>query len=256
VSRIDELLEEAQRESRRLHGIAIRGPGWSGDPRGGFLFRGTQAVDQSGEGTPPIFIGACCLGEACSILSAADCADAGGVYLGDFTACFPNPCGALPPCDECFYPEFGDPSDPPKGYRNYSRIRIGTYNFDNITTDVQYTMTVNEDLEKHKEFDEEGNCIEITDTDIASSSLMVVAAGVIVTDCNHPFDTDCWTDSVPECGDPHPCFQYPPPALVVDAGDHQYVYNDCDFSVGDPQECHYEFSEHIDEYLTDECDPG
>lgn len=36
--------------------------------------------------------GACCVGEGCSILSAADCAAAGGVYQGNGSSCAPNPC--------------------------------------------------------------------------------------------------------------------------------------------------------------------
>jgi hypothetical protein len=42
-----------------------------------------------------IAIGACCIGEDCSILSEADCIAAGGTYQGDGTDCDPNPC--LPP---------------------------------------------------------------------------------------------------------------------------------------------------------------
>jgi hypothetical protein len=101
VSRIDELLEEARGAHRRLHGITIRGEGWSGDPRKGFLFLGAAGLEQAGEGTPAVFTGACCLGEACSVLSAADCATAGGVYLGDFTTCFPNPCVTPPETGAC-----------------------------------------------------------------------------------------------------------------------------------------------------------
>jgi hypothetical protein len=293
---LDKLLEDARKAHGTLHGIEIRGPGWSGNAREGFIFNpqiGT-ATDAGGSGSggggpPPPATGACCLDGGCSILSSADCIAAGGNYFGDGvpcdavdctlgaccdggdcslttaegcagdfqgygTVCDPNPC-SLPPCNECDYAEFGTPSDPPRFYRNYSRIRIGTYNFDNVTTDVQYTMTVNEDLEKHKELDEFGNCVEITDTDNASSTLLIIAGGVTVTDCNHPFDTDCWTDTVPVCGDPDTCIGGGGGGVIVDSGDHQHEYNDCNFTVGDPQECHYEYSEHIDEYLTDECTP-
>jgi hypothetical protein len=98
VSDIDELLERAQRASRRLHGMTIRGEGWSGDARRGFIFNPEPVIGESGEGAGG-FTGACCIGEACSILSAADCAAAGGVYQGDFTPCFPNPCATtMPPC--------------------------------------------------------------------------------------------------------------------------------------------------------------
>src|SRR5438477_2679657 len=36
--------------------------------------------------------GACCVGEVCSITTAAACADLGGDYQGDGTPCDPNPC--------------------------------------------------------------------------------------------------------------------------------------------------------------------
>jgi hypothetical protein len=65
------------------------------------MFQGAAGIEQAGEGTPGVFTGACCLGEACSVLSAADCADAGGVYLGDFTVCFPNPCVTPPETGAC-----------------------------------------------------------------------------------------------------------------------------------------------------------
>jgi hypothetical protein len=100
VSDIDELLERAQRASQRLHRMTIRGEGWSGDARKGFIFNPAPVLGESGEGAGG-FTGACCIGEACSILSAADCATAGGVYQGDFTVCFPNPCvPVIPPCPE------------------------------------------------------------------------------------------------------------------------------------------------------------
>jgi hypothetical protein len=108
---MDELLERAQRASQRLHGMTIRGEGWSGDARRGFIFNPAPVLGESGEGAGG-FTGACCIGEACSILSAADCAAAGGVYQGDFTPCFPNPCAPpLPPCNGCdAFPAF-DGSD-------------------------------------------------------------------------------------------------------------------------------------------------
>ncbi len=45
--------------------------------------------------------GACCIGDdgACQLLTAADCAAAGGIYQGDGTNCTPNPC---PPCPADF----------------------------------------------------------------------------------------------------------------------------------------------------------
>src|SRR5213075_2316642 len=91
---IEELLQRAQRVHQRLHAMQITGLGWSGDARKGFIF---NPIDTGGacfgsEGPPTEFTGACCIGESCSILSAADCADAGGEYQGDFTVCFPNPC--------------------------------------------------------------------------------------------------------------------------------------------------------------------
>ncbi len=49
--------------------------------------------------------GACCIGTDCSVLSAADCATAGGVYQGDGVPCDPNPC-----CSDCtnLYTPFDD----------------------------------------------------------------------------------------------------------------------------------------------------
>ena len=37
--------------------------------------------------------GACCVFSDCTILTREECEDEGGVYLGDNTDCFPNPCG-------------------------------------------------------------------------------------------------------------------------------------------------------------------
>jgi hypothetical protein len=103
---VEELLEEAHEAHRRLHGITIRGPGFSGDARRGFIFNPAPVLGESGEGAGG-FTGACCIGEACAILSATDCAAAGGVYQGDFTPCSPNPCVAvLPPCNGCGYDAF------------------------------------------------------------------------------------------------------------------------------------------------------
>ncbi len=42
--------------------------------------------------TPQQPLGACCDGESCSLVTAADCALAGGAYEGDGTSCAPNPC--------------------------------------------------------------------------------------------------------------------------------------------------------------------
>lgn len=49
-------------------------------------------------------VGACCVGEVCSIKTEADCATAGGIYQGDGTDCDPNPCVTPPPPNaECPY---------------------------------------------------------------------------------------------------------------------------------------------------------
>ncbi len=48
-----------------------------------------------GSGPP---IGACCIGEACTVMSEADCLTAGGQYQGDGTTCDPNPCILEPVC--------------------------------------------------------------------------------------------------------------------------------------------------------------
>lgn len=40
----------------------------------------------------PIQTGACCVTSTCTIMTAADCATAGGIYRGDNTTCEPNPC--------------------------------------------------------------------------------------------------------------------------------------------------------------------
>lgn len=52
------------------------------EPRGG----------SSSAPSTPAPTGACCLGDACSELNAADCATAGGLYQGDNTTCSPSPC--------------------------------------------------------------------------------------------------------------------------------------------------------------------
>ncbi len=47
----------------------------------------------SNETTDEVFpCGACCIGAACSLMSAPDCAISGGIYQGIFTVCFPDPC--------------------------------------------------------------------------------------------------------------------------------------------------------------------
>ena len=51
--------------------------------------------------------GACCLGEACQLLTQGTCANADGFYLGDGTLCDPNPC-LLGAC--CYWPS-GDCDD-------------------------------------------------------------------------------------------------------------------------------------------------
>jgi len=43
-------------------------------------------------GIPPQPEGGCCLWGICAVLTREDCEAEGGRYLGDFTACFPNPC--------------------------------------------------------------------------------------------------------------------------------------------------------------------
>ncbi len=59
---------------------------------GTFYGLGTHCADI----TCPTHIGACCIGEDCFIMTASECAAAGGEYLGDDTTCGPpNPC--LPP---------------------------------------------------------------------------------------------------------------------------------------------------------------
>jgi spore coat protein A len=42
--------------------------------------------------TPAEVSGACCLGDNCDLLTAAECANQAGVYQGDGTSCSPNPC--------------------------------------------------------------------------------------------------------------------------------------------------------------------
>lgn len=41
-------------------------------------------------------LGACCVQDICTLLPANDCEDAGGGFLGEGTACEPNPCFAVP----------------------------------------------------------------------------------------------------------------------------------------------------------------
>ena len=50
----------------------------------------------------PVLTGACCTGTTCSIISPADCGDAGGVYRGHDTDCFPNFCAGA-----CCIPDLG-----------------------------------------------------------------------------------------------------------------------------------------------------
>jgi len=88
---IDELLQRAQKLHRQVHGMTIRGPGWSGDARKGFIFNAAD-VGAGEDTTPPTPTGACCVDEDCSIATEADCDGAGGVYQGDGTTCSPNPC--------------------------------------------------------------------------------------------------------------------------------------------------------------------
>lgn len=45
-----------------------------------------------GGGGPPTPTGACCVAEDCNIQTEPGCIALGGVYLGDGTACDPNPC--------------------------------------------------------------------------------------------------------------------------------------------------------------------
>ncbi len=46
-------------------------------------------------GAPPA-VGGCCVGNECYLLGQAQCADEGGVYLGDGATCSPNPCNPTP----------------------------------------------------------------------------------------------------------------------------------------------------------------
>ena len=41
-------------------------------------------------------LGACCVGEVCSIRTADECTAAGGQYQGDDSGCDPDPCGPIP----------------------------------------------------------------------------------------------------------------------------------------------------------------
>ncbi len=60
--------------------------------------------DCGGAGTT----GACCIDGECSILSATDCATAGGIYKGDGTLCSPNPCCTNCSCFLVANPPFED----------------------------------------------------------------------------------------------------------------------------------------------------
>ncbi len=63
---------------------------------------------------PSLTTGACCVDGVCSILSAADCASGGGIYLGDGVSCGPhNPC-----CSDCSGAAFQIfvPGSPPHCY--------------------------------------------------------------------------------------------------------------------------------------------
>jgi hypothetical protein len=99
---LDELLQDATKLHQQLHGIQIRGPGWSGDARKGFIFNAgpsaTEGGEGSGGGAPPTPVGACCIDEDCSILTEAACIAAGGDFQGVGTGCDPNPCVVV--CDD------------------------------------------------------------------------------------------------------------------------------------------------------------
>jgi hypothetical protein len=112
MSDIDELLQDATKLHQALHGIQIRGPGWSGSARQGFVFNPGPGAsgDQSGAGsggggpppTPPA-TGACCdadCGGGCTTTTEAECDASGGDYRGDGTACDDDP----NPCDICASP--------------------------------------------------------------------------------------------------------------------------------------------------------
>ncbi len=58
---------------------------------------GSIGFGQAGENpcaSPAHPTGGCCLWGACEVLREEDCDEQGGHYLGDFSACFPNPCPA------------------------------------------------------------------------------------------------------------------------------------------------------------------
>jgi hypothetical protein len=52
-----------------------------------------QFLTATGTGVPPT--GACCVAEVCEIQSQSDCEGSGGVFIGDFSTCSPNPCYGL-----------------------------------------------------------------------------------------------------------------------------------------------------------------
>jgi hypothetical protein len=61
----------------------------------GFDFDGAASCDPNPCTPPPT--GACCLqDDSCLVVTAADCAAVGGVYLGDGLGCDPNPCIPVP----------------------------------------------------------------------------------------------------------------------------------------------------------------
>ncbi len=59
-------------------------------------------------GGPPFNTGACCVGNACSILTSEECFANSGTYLGDGTDCLGIDCTAVPQLGCCGCPDLGE----------------------------------------------------------------------------------------------------------------------------------------------------
>ncbi len=91
-----------------------------------------------------ILIGACCIGEACSLTTESDCIASGGAFLGAGTVCSPNPClVVLPSCSTCYFTNscFGDGKRWLTKTCVTSRYAIGNFDYDGDTQWEQGTFS-------------------------------------------------------------------------------------------------------------------
>jgi hypothetical protein len=87
-------LETLEKAFERFRMVSGQGVDVAGNLSQGFSIN--PIPDEEG-GAVGVGRGACCVGEVCSILTAAECDAAGGTYQGNGTSCVPNPCLPPPP---------------------------------------------------------------------------------------------------------------------------------------------------------------